>query len=110
MKSATTTLLSGTFWTTAAFGLSQILRVASSVILTRLLSPELFGIMVIVYGFRTGLDLLSDVGIAQSFVTNKNSDKPEFYNTAWTLRFIRGIALWLLLTLAAIPIAYVYQA
>ena len=50
--------------------------------------------MAIVNSLRTGVDLVSDVGISQNIIHNKNADDPRFYNTAWTLQLIRGFVLW----------------
>jgi O-antigen/teichoic acid export membrane protein len=86
-------LVKGVGWTVGAYGAGQFVRLVSSIVLTRLLSPELFGIMTIVNTVRTGVDLLSDVGIGQSIVQNKNAEDPDFYNTAWTVKLLRGLLL-----------------
>jgi len=70
--------LTGAVWTIGAYGVGQLIRVATNVILTRLLAPELFGIMLIVYSLRTGLTLISDIGIGQNIVYNKSADDPDF--------------------------------
>ena len=80
-------------WATGSFGLIQILRFANNVILARLLSPPLFGLMLIVNSIRTGIELISDVGINQNIVSNKAGHTPDFYDTAWTLKVLRGVAL-----------------
>ena len=43
-------------WVTAGYGLQQVLRLASNLILTRLLFPEAFGLMAIVQTIMTGFD------------------------------------------------------
>lgn len=86
-------LVKGVGLTIIAFGAGQVVRLISSIALTRLLSPELFGIMTIVNTLRAGVDLLSDVGIGQSIVQNKKGENPDFYNTAWTVRALRGLLL-----------------
>ena len=86
-------LIKGVTWTVGTFGAGQIIRLVGSIALTRLLSPQLIGIMTIVNSVRSGIDLLSDVGIAQSIVQNKNAENPAFYNTAWSLKVIRGVCL-----------------
>ena len=88
-------LVKGVGWTVGAYGAGQFVRLVSSIALTRLLSPELFGIMTIVNTVRTGVDLLSDVGIGQSIVQNKKAEDPDFYNTAWTIKLLRGLLLCL---------------
>lgn len=94
-------LVKGVGWTVGAYGAGQFVRLVSSIALTRLLSPELFGIMTIVNTVRTGVDLLSDVGIGQSLVQNKNAEDPNFYNTAWTIKLLRGLLLCLVCVAAA---------
>jgi len=97
-------------WTVGAFGLLQVIRLGTNVALTRLLAPELFGVMVIVNSIRTGIELLTDLGIGQSIVYNRDGDKPDFYNTAWTLQATRGLILWLIACAATVPIARYYDA
>jgi O-antigen/teichoic acid export membrane protein len=80
-------------WTTTSFGLVQLLRFTNNIILARLLSPPLLGLMLIVNSIRTGVELLSDVGINQSIVINRQGHTPEFYDTAWTITAIRGVVL-----------------
>ena len=103
-------LFKGAAWTLGAFGLGQVLRLATNIILARLLAPELFGIMQIVYSLRTGVELISDVGIGQNIVYNKDANDPDFYNTAWSLQAIRGALLWLVFSAAAVPFARLYHS
>ena len=109
MKIPHATLTKGAIWTTGSFAIGQLIRFATNVVLTRLLAPELFGIMVIVYTLRSGVELISDVGIGQSIIYNKNAEDPDFYKTAWTLQSIRGIVLWIAACAAAAPMAHFYQ-
>ncbi len=88
-----TQIIRGSGWTTAAYVASQFLRFANNVVLARLLTPELFGIMAIVNSVRAGISLFTDVGIGQNIVFNSNGENPEFYNTAWTVNLIRCLLL-----------------
>lgn len=110
MTISTRTLVSGTFWTIGAYGISTALRVVTNVALAHMLAPDIFGTMLIVYTLKTGIELISDVGINQNIVYNENADNPEFYNTAWTLQLLRSIGLWLAFVAAAWPIALFYQS
>ena len=103
-------LLRGTVWTTGAYAVGQALRLGTNIILARLLTPEIFGIIWIVYSLRIGTELISDLGVGQSIVYNENAEDPDFYNTAWTLQIIRGVILWAAFLGAAIPIAHLYQS
>jgi O-antigen/teichoic acid export membrane protein len=109
MTISTRFLLNGTVWTIGAYGISTVLRTATNVVLARLLAPDIFGTMLIVYTLRMGIEMISDVGINQNIVYNKNADNPEFYNTAWSLQLIRSIVLWLVFVAAAVPMARFYQ-
>lgn len=99
----------GAIWTLIGYGLSQTLRLGSNLILTRLLVPEMFGIMAIVNIFVIGLAMFSDVGIGQSIIQNERGEEPDFLNTAWTLQVIRGVGLWLICLIIATPVANFYN-
>src|SRR4051812_10436092 len=98
-------LLKGIGWTVGGYGAIQLTRLVTIVVMARLLAPELFGIMIIVNGLRTTLDLISDLGIGQNIVQNKCADDPDFYNTAWSLQAIRGPVIWAACTAASLPLA-----
>jgi O-antigen/teichoic acid export membrane protein len=102
-------LLKGAIWTFGAFGIGQLLRLATNITLARLLAPELFGVMQIVYSLRTGIELISDVGIGQNIIYNKNANDPAFYNTAWSLQIFRGILLGFIFSATAVPAANFYH-
>jgi O-antigen/teichoic acid export membrane protein len=109
MTTSTGFLVKGTAWTLGTYGANQVLRLLTNVALARLLAPELFGIMLIVYSLRAGIELVTDIGIGQSIVYNKDADDPDFYNTAWSLGLIRNIVLWLVTLAAAVPVANFYH-
>jgi O-antigen/teichoic acid export membrane protein len=87
---------------------TQAIRFLSNIILAALLSPVIFGLMAIVTTIRTGIELLSDVGIGQSIVVSDDGAKQEFVETAWALKIIRGIVLTLVGAAAAFPVAWFY--
>jgi O-antigen/teichoic acid export membrane protein len=95
--------------TVGGFGFAQALRLASNLILTRLLFPEAFGLMALVLVWLMGLGLFSDVGITPSILHSKRGDDPDFLNTAWTMQILRGVGLWVVACLLAYPMALVYQ-
>ena len=92
-------------WTTVGYGTGQFLRLVNNVILARLLAPQIFGLMAVVNSIRTGVELLSDVGITQNIISNPEGDTPDFYDTAWTLQVMRGIGLACVSIILAVPIA-----
>lgn len=99
----------GAVWTVIGYGSSQVLRFGSNLVMTRLIAPELFGLMSLVYVFITGLHLFSDLGINASVIQSKRGDDPTFLNTAWSLQVLRGLVIWLGALAVAIPAAQIYQ-
>ncbi|WP_239113188.1 oligosaccharide flippase family protein [Shimia biformata] len=102
--------LRGSALTVLGYGGSQALRLASNLILTRLLFPEAFGVMALVWVFMQGLANFSDLGIGHSILQNKRGDDPDFLDTAWTLQILRGVVLWLATVALAWPAAQFYDA
>ncbi|HWJ37567.1 MAG TPA: oligosaccharide flippase family protein [Sphingomicrobium sp.] len=92
-------------WTTVGYGFVLTLRLVNSVLLARLLAPQILGVMAIVNTLRVGIELLSDVGILQNIVSNPRGSEPDFYDTAWTLQALRGIALSLVCLAVAAPLS-----
>ena len=110
MRFSSNILVKGAIWTIGSYGAVTVLRTVQSIVLAKFLSPDLFGLVLIGYTLRTGLELISDLGIGQNIVYSKNADDPEFYNTAWTLQLIRSVALWLLFWTISAPVARFYQS
>jgi O-antigen/teichoic acid export membrane protein len=102
-------ILRSSLWTFAGFGLGQALRLASNLILTRLLLPEAFGLAALAVIFMTGLALFTDIGLGASIIQNKRGEEPNFLNTAWTLKVIRGVFIGLCTCLIAAPLAWFYD-
>lgn len=101
--------LRGSAWTLGGHATNQILRLCANLILTRLLFPEAFGLMALVYIFMTGLGMFSDIGIVPSIIQHKRGEELPFLNTAWTLQVVRGFLLWGGTWLLAGPAAIFYS-
>lgn len=102
--------LTGSALTAGSFAITQALRLASNLILTRLLFPEAFGLMALVSVVLVGLAMFSDVGIGPAISQHPKGDAPEFLDTAFTLNVLRGGLLWLLTCALAWPMAQFYAA
>jgi O-antigen/teichoic acid export membrane protein len=101
--------LKGTYFIVAFYGAALGLRFVSSIILTRLFVPELFGLMTLLTTIIVGLTLFSHIGLEDSVIQNPRGDDEPFINTAWTIQVLRGIALWLVLLILAWPVARFYD-
>jgi O-antigen/teichoic acid export membrane protein len=101
--------IQGMAWIVMGYGISQCIRLSSNLILTRMLVPEIFGLMALMHAFIIGLSMFSDIGIGPSIIQNKRGDDPVFLNTVWTMQFFRGIILWLLCLIISWPASIFYQ-
>ncbi|MGJ8603514.1 MAG: oligosaccharide flippase family protein [Marivita sp.] len=95
-------------FTLGGYGMGQALRLASNLILTRLLFPEAFGMMALVAVIMQGLAMFSDVGVSPAIMQSKRGDDQDFLDTAWTIQVIRGGLLWAFACLIALPVAAFY--
>src|SRR5262249_13083184 len=87
-------MLNAGAWRLAGYGISQVIRFGTNLLMTRLLAPEMFGVMAIAMIVFVGLQMLSDVGLKQSIIQNKRGNDPTFLNTAWVIQILRGMILW----------------
>jgi O-antigen/teichoic acid export membrane protein len=100
--------LAGSVLTAGSFVLTQALRLASNLILTRLLFPEAFGVMALVSVVLVGLAMFSNVGIGPAISQHPKGADPEFLDTAFSINVARGALLWGLTCLLAWPMAQLY--
>ncbi|MEG3932454.1 MULTISPECIES: oligosaccharide flippase family protein [unclassified Microcoleus] len=108
MSSGKKLAIKGAAWTIVSYGSSQIIRFGSNLILTRLLLPELFGLVGLAYVFIVGINLFSDIGLGPSIIQNKRGEDPQFLNTVWTLQVIRSFFVWICLIIITKPVAIFY--
>jgi O-antigen/teichoic acid export membrane protein len=79
-----------------------------SLIMTRLLFPEVYGLMTLVWAVLFGLQMFADTGITTTIIRDPRGDEPDFLNTAFTTNVLRGLLLWVVCCLLAYPVASVY--
>jgi O-antigen/teichoic acid export membrane protein len=89
-------VLGASTWTLAGFALNYVIRLGSSLLMTRLLVPQMFGVMAIAMLMITALAMFSDLGLKQNIIQSTRGSEPIFLNTAWTIQILRGVLLWLL--------------
>ena len=88
---------------------SHMLRLASNLILTRLLFEEAFGVMALAGVFIQGLQLFSDIGLRPAIIQNPKGEEPEFLATAFTIQNVRGVILAAIAAIGAAPYAAFYD-
>lgn len=100
----------GSAFTAGSYIIAQMMRLASNLILTRILFPEAFGVMALVSVVLVGMVMFSDVGVSASIAQNKRGDDPDFLNTAFSIHVFRGTMLWLVTCIIAYPLSMFYNA
>ncbi len=103
------TAVRATFWTVMDYGCSMALRVVNSLVLTRLLMPESFGLMTLVTTLVVGISLISDIGLGPSVIQNPRGDEPALLNTVWTLQVLRGLGIFAVSLILAWPMELIYH-
>ena len=95
----------GTASIIAAAIASNLLRIASSITLTRMLDARAFGIVGVITSVAIILQLVSDIGVQPFVIRHQRGDDPAFLDEVWTLRLIRSTALTLIMAGLSIPVA-----
>ena len=98
------------FSSTFTYGVTALIRLTSSLILTRLLSPEAYGTFGILLSITFIIELLSDVGSTGLLVRHARGREKTFIHTVWTVRLIRSLINFGLLYGFAPLIADIYNA
>jgi O-antigen/teichoic acid export membrane protein len=78
----------------AGHATGQMLRMANSLIMTRLLVPEMFGVMAIASVVLMVLQFMSDLGVHHTIVQSRRGEDPDFLDTAYVLQILRGTVVW----------------
>jgi len=74
--------------------------------MTRLLIPEMFGVMAIATMVMVGLAMFSDVGLRQVIVQSTRGNDPAFLNTAWLIQIMRGALICLLALATSVLVVF----
>ena len=89
----------------ATQGLTAGLRFGSNLILTRLLAPEAFGVMLMITSVSYILTMLTETGVSPYIVRSERGADDDQLDTLWTINVIRGLLIAGIVVLAAPAIA-----
>jgi lipopolysaccharide exporter len=79
------------FATTFTFALQALIRLVSSLVLTRVLLPEAYGTITILVSILFVIGNILDTNVTLFIVRDKNAEEPRYLNTAWTMRLSRSV-------------------
>ncbi len=77
-------------WIAFQMVVTNILRLSSNLIMTRILLPEAFGLIALVSTLVIGFNLLTDIGISRSIMRDSDGGTDRFLRTAWVVKIGRG--------------------
>jgi O-antigen/teichoic acid export membrane protein len=84
------------------------LRLVSNIVLARLLAPSAFALTAITALILTGIQMVSDVGIAITALREGELSRDD-EDRLWTMQIVRGVGVAVLVAAVAIPVAWIYQ-
>jgi lipopolysaccharide exporter len=85
------------------------MRFIRSMILARILAPDQIGIMAIVMSFSVAFEALTEVGVKQSIIQNKQGATNRYLNVAWWMQVVRALCLYGIAVLSAPWISSFYN-
>jgi O-antigen/teichoic acid export membrane protein len=95
-------------WWAAFYPAKKALQMGSSMVLASLLSPQIFGVVALGSVAVKGVRMFSELGLRAALIQNERDDD-AFVNTAWSLQILRGVAIFLVSSALAVPIARFYD-
>ena len=83
----------GAGWVFGTSSVALVLRLTSNLIMVRYLQPDAFGLMAFALLTQIAAELMTDLGIGQSVVREKDGDTARFLRVAWTVKLIRSLCV-----------------
>lgn len=99
----------GTLWILVGTLAQQVMRFASSLILTRLLFPEAFGLAATVGLITAAVEMCSDLGVRPAAIQHPLGGTLRYLQAAWTITLARGFALAGLIAALAWPMGWFFN-
>ncbi len=101
-------VLVGSLWLAGARAVVNAMGFLSTIVVARLLLPEDFGLVALGTALMVIVRSLTELSMAQALVHHRDPHDDHFH-TAFTLNAARGVALALVMSVAARPMAWVYD-
>ena len=100
---------SNLFAATVSFAAQGMIRLGGSLILTRILRPEAYGVVSVLLSVMYVVEMLADIGVTVFVVREPEAEEPRYLNTAWTMRLGRASLSGLVVFFCAPLIASLYH-
>ena len=96
--------LTGAGWVLVWRMSTRALGIINTIVLVRLLAPADFGLVALATAMAQVVESLSAIGVADAIVREKDADR-TLYDTGFTMNFLRGLAMSVLIAACAWPLA-----
>ena len=83
----------------SGYALTQIIRILGSMVTTRLLAPELYGVMALANAFSTAATMLGDAGVSLSILRHDKGHEKDFLKTTFSIKVLQGLVLAIIMVL-----------
>ena len=107
-KSVQMKMAHGALWMILFKFVERTIGLISTLILVRLLAPAEFGIVAMAMSFVAMAELLAAFGFDIALIQRQDATE-EHYHTAWTLNILLGLAISVLMLVAASPVSNFYH-
>lgn len=107
MEKVADKLMRGAAWIIAARIFTNLVGLASTIILARLLLPSDFGIVAMATTILAVAQSVTDLSLTSALIQRKNVDE-EHFHTVWTIGLLRSAGIVVIISLAAYPLSRLY--
>lgn len=99
-------ILASAALSTMVFVMQVFARILSTVVLTRILAPEIFGVFAVVITFIFMLEQFSDLGVRSLILTREGELDDSFLRSCWTAQVLRGFLILAVCGLLAFGVSW----
>lgn len=90
----------------SGFAAAQTIRIIGNLISTRILDPELFGVMLLGTALMVGATMITDAGLTSNIMRHRNGANKEFLQTAFSIKVLQGLLIALVLAVVAAGVGW----
>ena len=85
-----------------------VVRTGSSMLLTRLLTPDAFGIVGIITSVFFAVAMVTDLGFQDFLIRHERTEERHFRDVVWTIHVVRGVAIFFAVAISSPIIAQAF--
>lgn len=99
---------SGVVWIGLMRGVTRGISFGKAILLARLLTPEQFGVFGVVALTMSLLEVITETGV-NTVLVQLREEVHSYINSAWVVSIVRGVFIFLIMLVAANPVAQFFQ-